>query len=211
MAAKVNLVLDDEVREKLEALVPAGERNLFVNEALRARLNLFKRQRAVEQLESLRKRGPSVPTVEVVQALGPQISQRAAGTRKVANARTPLGSPPGDRSPARRRESRGDRPRRRSRPVAQWSAARGGHRAEPGARNRRSFRRPPPGVARSSWRRTGEKSAGAASRRGYRRSARSGARREGSRSPRPGRDPVPRRGSAVGHRTGRRTLQPDHT
>lgn len=70
MADKVNLVLDDEVKEEFAQLVPTGERNLFVNEALRARLNLLKRQRAVDQLEALRRKGPSVPTVEVVQALG---------------------------------------------------------------------------------------------------------------------------------------------
>lgn len=69
MAAKLNLVLDDEVREELAQLVPAGDQNRFANEALRARLNLLKRQRAVDQLEGLRRRGPNVPTVEVVQAL----------------------------------------------------------------------------------------------------------------------------------------------
>jgi hypothetical protein len=70
MADKVNLVLDDEVKEEFARLVPASERNRFANEALRARLNLLKRLRAVEQLESLRRREPSVTSVEVVQALG---------------------------------------------------------------------------------------------------------------------------------------------
>ncbi len=35
MAAKVNLVLDDEIREELARLVPAGERNRFTKEAVR--------------------------------------------------------------------------------------------------------------------------------------------------------------------------------
>lgn len=67
--AALNLVLDDEIREELAQFVPAGEQNRFANEALRARLNLLKRQRVVDQLEGLRKKGPSVPTAEVVQAL----------------------------------------------------------------------------------------------------------------------------------------------
>ncbi|HEV7669418.1 MAG TPA: hypothetical protein VGS22_12915 [Thermoanaerobaculia bacterium] len=69
-ADSVNLVLDDQIREEFPHHVPVGERNLFVNEALRARLNLLKRQRAVDQLGVLRRREPSVPTVEVAQALG---------------------------------------------------------------------------------------------------------------------------------------------
>ncbi len=88
MAAKLNLVLDDEIREELAQLVPASERNLFVNEALRARLNILKRRRATDQLEALRRRGRSVPTVEVVEALraarpGTSEISRTVGTEEL--------------------------------------------------------------------------------------------------------------------------------
>lgn len=69
MAAKVNLVLDDEVKEALDSLVPAGERSRFANEALRAQLTLVRRRRAIEKLEALRRTGPHVPTDEILLAL----------------------------------------------------------------------------------------------------------------------------------------------
>ncbi len=56
MAAKVNLVLDDDIKEELAQLVPAGERNRFTNEAVQTRRNLLKRQRTVDQLETLRRK-----------------------------------------------------------------------------------------------------------------------------------------------------------
>lgn len=69
MATKVNLVLDDEVKEALDALVPAGERSRFANEALRAQLALVRRRQAAEKLEALRRKGPQVPTAEILLAL----------------------------------------------------------------------------------------------------------------------------------------------
>lgn len=69
MAAKVNLVLDDEVKEALDDLIPAGERSRFANEALRAQLTLVRRRQAIEKLEALRRAGPHVPTAEILLAL----------------------------------------------------------------------------------------------------------------------------------------------
>jgi hypothetical protein len=69
MAAKVNLVLDDEVKEALEDLIPAGERSRFANEALRAQLTLVRRRQAIEKLEALRRAGPHVPTTEILLTL----------------------------------------------------------------------------------------------------------------------------------------------
>lgn len=69
MSAKVNLVLDDEVKEALADLIPAGERSQFANEALRARVTLVRRRQAIEKLEALRRTGPHVPTAEILVAL----------------------------------------------------------------------------------------------------------------------------------------------
>lgn len=69
MASKVNLVLEDEVKEALDELVPAGERSRFANEALRAQLTLVRRRQAIEKLEVLRRAGPHVPTAEILLAL----------------------------------------------------------------------------------------------------------------------------------------------
>lgn len=69
MGKRVNLVLDDEVKESLDHLVPSGRRSEFANEAIRMRLAHLKRQRAVEELEALRRKGPSASTDEVVRLL----------------------------------------------------------------------------------------------------------------------------------------------
>lgn len=69
MATKVNLVLDDEVKEALDDLIPAGERSRFANEALRAQLTLVRRRQAIEKLEALRRAGPHVSTAEILLAL----------------------------------------------------------------------------------------------------------------------------------------------
>lgn len=69
MSAKVNLVLDDEVKADLAELVPPGERSRFANDALRTRLDLLKRQHAVARLATLRRNGPPVLTSEIVRAL----------------------------------------------------------------------------------------------------------------------------------------------
>ena len=69
MTTKVNLVLDDEVKEALDDLIPAGERSRFANEALRAQLSLVRQRQAIEKLDALRRTGPHVPTAEIVSML----------------------------------------------------------------------------------------------------------------------------------------------
>lgn len=69
MGVKVNLVLDEEVKADLDALIPAGERSRFASEALRARLALVRQHQAVERLETLRRAGPHVTTNDIVSAL----------------------------------------------------------------------------------------------------------------------------------------------
>jgi predicted transcriptional regulator len=69
MTVKVNLVLDDEVKEDLDELIPAGERSRFANQALRAQLALVRQRQAVAKLEALRRTGPHVPTAEILATL----------------------------------------------------------------------------------------------------------------------------------------------
>jgi predicted transcriptional regulator len=69
MTSKVNLVLDDEVKEALDDLIPAGERSRFANEALRAQLALVRQRQAIQQLDALRRTGPHVPTAEILLTL----------------------------------------------------------------------------------------------------------------------------------------------
>jgi hypothetical protein len=69
MASKVNLVLDDDVKAELDALVPTGERSQFANESLKNSLTLLRRRRAVEKLARLRANGPSVPAGETLRLL----------------------------------------------------------------------------------------------------------------------------------------------
>ena len=69
MSKRVNLVLDDAVKDSLDELIPAGRRSEFVNATLQIQLALVKRQRAVDALETLRRDGPSVPTEEIVRLL----------------------------------------------------------------------------------------------------------------------------------------------
>jgi predicted transcriptional regulator len=69
MATKVNLVLDDEVKEQFDHLIPAGERSRFANEALRSQLDLLRQRHAIEKLAALRRAGPHVSTTEIVKML----------------------------------------------------------------------------------------------------------------------------------------------
>jgi predicted transcriptional regulator len=69
MTTKVNLVLDDEVKAALDDLIPTGERSRFANEALRAQLALVRQRQAIQKLDALRRRGPHVPSAEVLETL----------------------------------------------------------------------------------------------------------------------------------------------
>lgn len=69
MGTRVNLILDDEVKQTLDRLVPTGHRSAFANEAIRARLAELRRQAAAERLDAFRRKGPSVSTAEIVRLL----------------------------------------------------------------------------------------------------------------------------------------------
>jgi predicted transcriptional regulator len=69
MTTKVNLVLEDEVKHKLDQLVPAGQRSRFANEAIREKLEQLRRRQAVQTLAELRGRVEPVPTSETVAML----------------------------------------------------------------------------------------------------------------------------------------------
>ena len=69
MGVKVNLVIDEKVKEELDELIPTGERSRFASEALRAQLALVRQRRALGKVETLRRAGPHVPTSEILIAL----------------------------------------------------------------------------------------------------------------------------------------------
>ena len=66
MAAKVNIVLDDDVKLELEALVEAGLRSRVINNALRKELALLRRQKLSARLDDLRSKTKPLSTEEIV-------------------------------------------------------------------------------------------------------------------------------------------------
>ena len=66
---KINFMIRDEIARDLEALVPAGERSRTVNDALAKELLSIRRRKLAERMRTLRKKGPSVATEEIVAAL----------------------------------------------------------------------------------------------------------------------------------------------
>jgi len=69
MTAKVNLVLEDEVKSRLDQLVPAGQRSRFANEAIREKLEQLGRRQAIQTLGELRGRVEPLPTSEILATL----------------------------------------------------------------------------------------------------------------------------------------------
>ena len=69
MPTKVNVVLDDDVKQGLEQLVESGMRSRVVNHALRRELQDIRRHRADTRLEKLRRGGKAISTSEIVSAL----------------------------------------------------------------------------------------------------------------------------------------------
>jgi metal-responsive CopG/Arc/MetJ family transcriptional regulator len=67
--AKLNVSIDDRLREELFKLVPPRRRSQVVNEALRHELLRRKRQHATEAIRRLRKRSATLSDTEIVQAL----------------------------------------------------------------------------------------------------------------------------------------------
>lgn len=60
MAHRINVLLDDEVWEQLQA-VPGGERSRFINEVVSHELVRRRQARAWEQLQDLRRTLPVSP------------------------------------------------------------------------------------------------------------------------------------------------------
>jgi len=67
--AKLNVSIDDRLREELFKLVPPRRRSQVVNEALRHELLRRKRAQAAEAIERLRKRSTQLTNAEIVEAL----------------------------------------------------------------------------------------------------------------------------------------------
>ena len=66
---KINFMIRDEIARDLEALVPAGERSRTVNDALAKELLSIRRRMLTERLDTLRKKGPTITTEEIVAVL----------------------------------------------------------------------------------------------------------------------------------------------
>ncbi len=66
MPVKVNIVLDDDVKADLDALVKSGMRSRVINRALRKELLAIRRQHLSRQLDLLRRRTKAVSTREIV-------------------------------------------------------------------------------------------------------------------------------------------------
>jgi hypothetical protein len=67
--AKLNVSIDDGLRDELFRLVPPRRRSQVVNEALRNELLRRKRQHATETLRGLRKRSATLTGKEIVEAV----------------------------------------------------------------------------------------------------------------------------------------------
>jgi metal-responsive CopG/Arc/MetJ family transcriptional regulator len=67
--AKLNVSIDNQLREELFKLVPPRRRSQVVNEALRHELLRRKRQHAMEIIRRLRKRSATLSDKEIVEAV----------------------------------------------------------------------------------------------------------------------------------------------
>lgn len=67
--AKLNVSIDDQLREELFKLVPPRRRSQVVNEALRHELLRRKREHATEAIQRLRKRSATLSDKEIVEAV----------------------------------------------------------------------------------------------------------------------------------------------
>lgn len=66
---KVNFMLDEEVRLKLEQMVPPGERSRVVNQALKKELDNISRKAITEELLQTREKNIHLSTDEIVAEL----------------------------------------------------------------------------------------------------------------------------------------------
>ncbi len=67
--AKMNISIDEEVREELFRLVPPRRRSQVVNEALRKELLHRKREQVTKQLQELRQRSATLTSKEIIDVL----------------------------------------------------------------------------------------------------------------------------------------------
>jgi len=67
--AKLNVSIDDRLRDELFKLVPPRRRSQVVNEALRHELMRRKRQLATDEVQRLRKRSATLSEVDIVEAV----------------------------------------------------------------------------------------------------------------------------------------------
>ena len=67
--AKLNVSIDDRLRDELFRLVPSRRRSQVVNEALRHELLRRKRQHATEVVNRLRKRSATLSGKDIVDAV----------------------------------------------------------------------------------------------------------------------------------------------
>lgn len=66
---KVNVTLDEDVRDDLVRLVPSRKRSQVINEALRKELLRRKRESAMETLQALRKKTATLSGRNVLKAV----------------------------------------------------------------------------------------------------------------------------------------------
>ncbi len=74
---RVNVVLDEDVREDLIRLVPARGRSRVINEALRRELSRRKRVEATERLRRLRQKTATLHGAEIVAAVREDRNRRS--------------------------------------------------------------------------------------------------------------------------------------
>ena len=67
--AKLNVSIDDRLRDELFKLIPPRRRSQVVNEALRHELLRRKRRQATEVVDRLRKRSATLTGQEIVDAV----------------------------------------------------------------------------------------------------------------------------------------------
>jgi len=67
--AKMNISIDEAVREELFRLVPPRRRSQVVNEALRKELLHRKREQAIKQLQELRNSSATLSSKEIVEVV----------------------------------------------------------------------------------------------------------------------------------------------
>ncbi len=66
---KMLFVVDEEVKKKLEDLIPLGQRSRVVNEALRKELLLLKRKKITKELMQISSHTRAVSTKEIIEEL----------------------------------------------------------------------------------------------------------------------------------------------